>query len=201
MENLNNTEVAMDWKTAVTALERRNRRLSRWLYALTLLWSGSIILTLLTGTSPLHAAQSSNANVATTDKNGILRVHGLVIVDNRGTERVWIGGAIPDALEFGKRHLRSGSAAGILLLDEEGNERSGYLTSTGSGEVFLSLDTLTQQSALFLANADTGVHLDLYDEFNDSAMLAAHHQLPNVRLKKNGTVVLEVPNKETGTHE
>lgn len=75
----------------------------------------------------------------------------LVIVDNSGKTRLRIGGNLPDALLNGKARPRGQRAAGILLYDETGIERSGYVTLEPSGNVALTLDTRTSQVATFVA--------------------------------------------------
>jgi hypothetical protein len=67
-------------------------------------------------------------------QSDVLRVRQIVIVDEKGTERVWIGAPVPDPIVQGQRQKRAGPVSGIILLDAKGNERSGYVTSDGSGE-------------------------------------------------------------------
>src|SRR5688572_20392434 len=70
-----------------------------------------------------------------------LRVRQIVIVDEKGTERVWIGAPVPDPIVQGQRQKRVGPVSGIVVLDAKGNERGAYVTSDVSGEVFMSLDS------------------------------------------------------------
>src|SRR5437868_3696323 len=58
----------------------------------------------------------------------ILRVRGLIVVDEHGIERVWIGAPLPDPSFLGKRGQRQAPISGILLMDADGTERSGYVT-------------------------------------------------------------------------
>jgi hypothetical protein len=101
-----------------------------------------------------------------------LRVSQLVIVDNRGVERVRIGGDLPDAIVQGKRVPRGSQAAGLLLYDGTGQERGGYLTFSPSGNAALTLDTLDQQVALFVAPPHGGVALRLWNGPDEIALRA-----------------------------
>ncbi|NIM02069.1 MAG: hypothetical protein GTN89_15065 [Acidobacteria bacterium] len=86
----------------------------------------------------------------------ILRVAEIVIVDNNGVDRVRLSGQLPDAVINGKSIPRGEKAAGILLYDDTGQERGGYVTFSPSGNVALTLDTRKQQVALFAADAEDG---------------------------------------------
>ncbi len=85
-----------------------------------------------------------------------LRLHTLRIVDANGVERVRIGGELPDAIINGQRVPRGEQAAGVLLYDDTGQERGGYVTFSPSRNVALTLDTREGQVALFAAGPDDG---------------------------------------------
>ena len=85
-----------------------------------------------------------------------LRLRSLVIVDENGVERIRLGGELPDAVIQGRRVPRGARAAGILLYDDTGQERGGYVTFSPSGNVALTLDTRHGQVALFAADPDDG---------------------------------------------
>ena len=55
----------------------------------------------------------------------MLRVRGVTVVDQRGTDRVWIGAPVPDPIVQGEQRPRSGPISGVILLDANGNERAG----------------------------------------------------------------------------
>ena len=63
------------------------------------------------------------------EQSDVLRVHQIVILDEKGTERVWIGAPVPDPIVQGQRQKRAGPVSGIILLDAKGNERGEYVTS------------------------------------------------------------------------
>src|SRR5262249_25046642 len=95
---------------SVLALERRNPRLTRLVYALLATW-----LLALTGFAALEARGRARQDAG----GDVLRVRGLVVVDENGTERVRIEAPLPDPIMLGKRIPRGGAVSGILLFDEE----------------------------------------------------------------------------------
>lgn len=57
----------------------------------------------------------------------ILRARKLVIVDDKGNERIVIAAPVPDPVVRGKRVPRRNAATGIQINDEKGNERGGIV--------------------------------------------------------------------------
>lgn len=94
---------------------------------------------------------------------GKLTVSELVVVDPDGVERVRIGGDLPDAVVNGRRIVRGEKAAGVILYDGAGHERSGYVTFEPSGNVMLTLDDRqSRQNALFVAGPQDAAALRLW---------------------------------------
>ena len=122
-----------------------------------------------------------------------LRVRQITVVDAKGTERLWIGAPVPNPIFQGKRVSRSGPVSGVVLLDANGNERSGYVTSDLSGEVFLSLDSEKAQEALFLVNAGGGGHVSIYDVNRNQARIGVLDGRPTLVLREKGQVAFEQP--------
>ena len=83
--------------------------------------------------------------------------------------------------------------SGVVLLDANGNERSGYVTSDLSGEVFLSLDSEKAQEALFLVNAGGGGHVSIYDVNRNQARIGVLDGRPTLVLREKGQVAFEQP--------
>src|SRR5690242_11631739 len=116
----------MSLEAMVERLDRRNR---------TLTWFCGVLFTawLLTVSSMGYQARAAGTQTpkgpVSPGTSDFLRVRGIVVVDEKGTERIWIGAPVTHPLNVGKRHPRGGKASGIVLLDEEGNLRSGYLTT------------------------------------------------------------------------
>jgi hypothetical protein len=123
----------------------------------------------------------------------VLRVRQVVIVDDKGTERVWIGAPVPDPIVQGQRQKRSGPVSGVILLDAKGNERGGYVTSDGAGEVFMSLDSEKAQETLFLANPGGGPHLSIFDGQRNLARIGVLNDQPTLVLRRAGNTVFEQP--------
>jgi len=86
-----------------------------------------------------------------------LRVRELVVLDSLGTVRVRLGAHLPDAVTDGKRVRRGEDASGLLLYDDGGRERGGYVTFSPSRNVALTLDTRDRQVALLAADPRNGV--------------------------------------------
>lgn len=129
--------------------ERQIRGLRRALVIATSLAAGfaGSILTGFSGAGRISAAAAVDADS--------LRVHELVVVDSAGVVRARIGGNLP-AVYLGRTMPRRDPAAGVLLFDQTGGERGGYVTFDRSGVVALTLDNRGQQVAIFGADSTTG---------------------------------------------
>ncbi|HKO35921.1 MAG TPA: hypothetical protein VJV21_05540 [Pyrinomonadaceae bacterium] len=127
---------------SLEALERRAHKLERWLR----IQSAVSIVVVGLGLCAFKIQSKSQE----TAKPQSLKVSELVVVDPKGVERVRIGGDLPDAVYNGKRVPRGGKAAGVLLYDDTGRERGGYVT-WGSENIGLTLDSAKEQVALFAA--------------------------------------------------
>lgn len=128
-------------------LEKRTKKLERWLILTVVGWLLTFCLVIMSSLiGKTQAQQTSNPTS--------LRVSEIVVVDSKGAERVRIGGDLPDAVIGGKRVPRGQQAAGILLYDATGSERSGYVTFEPSGNVGLTLDSRKSQVASFIAAPD-----------------------------------------------
>jgi hypothetical protein len=169
---------------SVLSLERRNRRLTRLVCGLLGTW-----LLALTGFAALEARARTTQDV----NSDVLRVRGLVVVDQNGTERVRIEAPLPDPIMLGKRIPRGGAVSGILLFDEEGNERSGYVTSDGYPNVFFTLDGLAQQHVLFLAEPQGSATLRLWSGDRNVVDLGVDEQAPHLKLSSQGNSLFAQP--------
>ena len=70
-----------------------------------------------------------------------LTVRDLVVVDSGGTVRARLSSSMPDAIIRGRRVRRGQDAAGLMLYDDLGQERGGYVTFAPSRSIALTLDT------------------------------------------------------------
>src|SRR5579872_2791418 len=173
-----------DLEARLRSLEARHKRLVRGLWI-----AAGIILIAATVLREKPVAAATPRNLGE-----ILRVKGLIIVDDNGVERVWIGAPLPGQLVNGKREQRPSRQAGIVLYDNKGVERSGYVTDDKSGNVFLSLDDRLQQEAVFVADSEHGTALRLWYG-SDSSEIRVDPDDPNgtpsLRLVKAGKTLYE----------
>lgn len=168
-------------RESVERLERRNRRLTQVLMVCVLLLGLTVIALGVSALRPRNPAP-----------DGILKVRGLVVVDANGVERVRIQAPLPDPLTLGKRFPRGGAVSGVLLFDDEGNERSGYVTSDGYPNVFFTLDSLARQHVLFITEPQGDPMLRLWDG-TSVATLSAGADGPGIKLTSGEKALLEVP--------
>jgi hypothetical protein len=116
-----------------TLLRRQNRA---WILALLLVAGTAIATTTLKTTAPIRTTE-----VTVVDANGIVRAR--------------LGGDLPDAVMADGRVARRGSkAGGLLIYDEEGIERGGYVTQEEGSNAMLTLDSKHQQAVLLVAAPD-----------------------------------------------
>jgi len=125
------------------------------------------------------------------NKNDVLRIKSLIVVDESGIERVRISGDMPNAVINGKELNRGASAAGVMLYDQDGQERGGYVTFS-NGNVALTLDSKTQQTALFVAGSDGGTALQMWDD-NSSIEIRSDSDGSRLTATKDGKVILQNP--------
>lgn len=86
-----------------------------------------------------------------------LRVREIAVVDERGVVRARLGGNLPDALNRSGRPIPRGDrVAGLLIYDDHGAERGGYVTFEKSGIAALTLDSRGPQVAIFAADSSPG---------------------------------------------
>ncbi|HKR64381.1 MAG TPA: hypothetical protein VJZ00_11670 [Thermoanaerobaculia bacterium] len=164
-----------DIEHRLAACERKNR----WLTTFILLQTIAIVA-LRCATTPAPTAPTS------------LRARELVIVDDNGVERVRVTGNAPDAVIKGKRVPRGDEAAGVLLYDDSGQERGGYITFTKSKNVALTLDGLNAQTALFIATPDGATALRLW-RGQDEVSLRTDEDGPRITGIRNGAVEFQQP--------
>jgi len=137
-----------DLLSRLATLERSNRRLRTSVVLIGLALSPLALLALY---------RSPNLQPTSLQAADSLRVRQLIVVDTMGVVRARLGAHLPDAVIDGRRLRRGEDIAGILLYDDGGRERGGYVTFSPSRNVALTLDTRERQVALFAADPDDGV--------------------------------------------
>lgn len=168
------------------SLEKRTRKLERWLCLSVCGWVLSFGVVILFST-----IWKSDAQQSTTQNS--LRVSELVVVDSKGVERVRIGGDLPDALIGGKHIPRGQQAAGVLLYDSTGSERSGYVTFEPSGNVGLTLDSRKSQVASFIAAPNDNASMLQLWSGKDLIELRSDDEGSRLTAVKAGQVVSQQP--------
>jgi len=169
----------------------------RWIAAAALLATGTVALfSRVPDAVALPASSPSTSPAAAADS--VLRVRGLIVVDANGVERIWIGAPLPPPMFAGRRFARQGDISGILLMDPDGTERSGYFTADVGGEVALTLDNIAEQAALFMANPSTGTHLTLWDADRNSVRLEVLNGA-SITARRQGTLVGTLPDTASKT--
>jgi hypothetical protein len=106
--------------------------------------------------------------------------------------RIRIAGELPDAIIDGRRVPRGERAAGIVLYDSTGQERSGYVTWEPSGNVGLTLDTKAGQVAVLVAGRESAAALMLW-RGRDLIELRSDQDGSRFTAVKNGEVVYQSP--------
>ncbi|HLY62529.1 MAG TPA: hypothetical protein VKV95_17445 [Terriglobia bacterium] len=163
----------------ISRLEGRNRLLTAWCAVITAL---AIAILLIPPFGTKVAAQNNPKTLSASE---------LSVVDDHGTVRVRIGAQLPDAVVNGKTLPRGQRAAGILLYDETGEERSGYVTFAPSGNVGLTLDNRDGQTAEFIAGPSGGAGLRIH--WQDDAV--------DLRSDEDGPSIHAVRKKKVAFHE
>ena len=96
-----------------------------------------------------------------------LRVREVAVVDAKGVVRARLGGDLPDAVgRLGRQIPRGDKIAGLLIYDDRGRERGGYVTFEREGTAALTLDSRDPYQQMMLIEADStpaeGVGLRLW---------------------------------------
>jgi hypothetical protein len=132
------------------------------------------------------------AGAASHDAEGILRARGLVITDDKGVERVWIGAPLPDPISNGKRWKRKDTLSGMLVYDSKGNERGGFFTEDNYGNISLTLDATDRQQAFFVADPNGGAALRVWYG-KDLVDLRADEDGPTLKIVQAGKPIFQQP--------
>ncbi len=148
-----------------------------------------------------------------------VKVREVVVVDGKGVIRARLGGDLPDAVMADGHVAKRGSkAAGVMLYDEQGIERGGYVTQDEGSNVMLTLDSKYHQAALFVAGPDpsqasamklwtAGSSIELRSDANGSRLSVADqagvtHQQPVIAPLSEATCAAqkEYQRKYPGAH-
>jgi hypothetical protein len=122
-----------------------------------------------------------------------LTVSELNVVDPHGVVRLRLGGDLPDAVINGKRVPRGQKAAGVLVYDDTGQERGGYLTFSPGRQVALTLDNRAGQTATLIAGATGGSALNLSYGDDVVELRVDDETGPSIHAMRANQVVFHVP--------
>lgn len=172
----------MTENTSVEALQWRAHKLERWLR----IQSAGLIMLLVLAVCAFKIQSKSQQPAAPSS----LKVSELVVVDPKGVERVRIGGDLPDAVYNGRRVPRGSKAAGVLLYDDTGRERGGYVT-WGSENVGLTLDSAKMQVGMFVAGLEGSALNMRYG--NDAIELRSDEDGSRITAVQDGHIVAQQP--------
>lgn len=166
-------EDGADLRRRIESLERRCRRQT-------------------TGIAAILAACGLGFAAQSADEES-LTLRELVIVDARGTPRVRIAAPLPDPIMLGKRFQRGDPVSGILIYDDEGNERGGYVTGDGTRSAALTLDEINR-AAIHLGVSERGeAHVMLSNGQGSSAAMGVVPDGGYLRLERGGQAVTTLP--------
>jgi hypothetical protein len=122
-----------------------------------------------------------------------ISVQELRVVDASGVVRVRLSANMPDAVIRGRRVHRPQPAAGVMLYDDLGQERGGYVTFTPSRSIALTLDTRQSQVASLEADSSGGAALGLFQENDRLEVRADKAAGTGLFVWKNGGLTLQSP--------
>ncbi len=162
----------------IAVLEKRQR--------LSLALNLALVALLVLGVAG-ELTRSVHAQPKESDKTMVLSE--LTIVDNHGVVRARLGGNLPDA---NKEVPRGSRVAGLLLYDETGQERGGYVTFEPSGHVGLTLDNKGVMAAEFVASPDLGAAIRLHTA-DDAVELRVDEDGPSIHATRRKMVAFHEP--------
>jgi hypothetical protein len=166
----------------LTALEQSNRR-----WRIAALAGAAVILPIVLLAFRFQAAAPAAFQIADS-----IRVRQVIVVDSAGTVRARLGSHLPDAVIDGRRMYRGEEIAGLLIYDDGGAERGGYVTFAPSRNVALTLDTRHRQAALFVADPEDGVAARVWGG-NNWAEFRANAQAAHLNIGEAGALVIQQP--------
>lgn len=170
-----------DAEERLARLERRHR----WLQAAVAL----VVLAAAGGGVLLHGGGPG--------EDGVVRAREVVIEDEEGVVRARLGGELPDPPRAGEGYDRAFEPAGLMLYDDDGRERGGYVTSDSSDNVMLTLDAGRQggyrQTAFFVANPGGGTALRIWNGSGDHVELRSGSDGARLNAVEDGRLVVQSP--------
>jgi hypothetical protein len=132
---------------------------------------------------------------AAPKQSKVLTVSEVDIVDTKGVIRARLGTALPDAVIDGKTVKRGGKPAGLMLYDDSGQERGGYVTSP-NGYIVLTMDSRKPagQMVTLVASPTGGGAALMLNRQSDAVELRVDDELgPSLHAKRGNAVAFHAP--------
>lgn len=150
----------------IRACETETRRLRKRLAYQNVFWFFLLCATAAGSGIAARSMEPSPRPTAVFDK---IRAKEVTVVDGNGIVRARLGGDLPNGTVcHGRTAERGAQAAGLLIYDEQGIERGGYVTQYPGSNAMLTLDHKCQQSALFVAGPEEATALELWTKTTKS---------------------------------
>lgn len=130
----------------------------------------------------------------------IIKVKGVVVVDSKGVERVIIGANLPEPnnVNGNRRQSRGASGvSGVMLYDNDGIERGGYVTDDFYGNAIITLDSPIGMNFIAGVEPQGGAFLRLNDLKNKNKVsLFAFEDEAYIDITNEGVTKKVVPNEK-----
>lgn len=175
-----------DLSSRLETLERKNRRLH--------VLVGILLAVVVAGAVALYATDAGATDAGAAAR--IVRAEQVVIEDANGVVRARLGADLPDAVVDGRRIPRGAEASGLLLYDQNGHERSGYVTFD-NGNVLLTLDAGAaggnRQTAYFMADSAGATALRIWSGDDHVELRAGAEDGARLNAVADGELVFQRP--------
>lgn len=108
-------------------------RISKILLSLLVVGLWCLVIHLVFRAQPVEAS----AQDVSASESQVIRTRGLIIVDEKGRDRIIMGAPVPDPPHIGKRIH---PAHGMIILDDKGYERFGVGIMDNTGQMAMGFD-------------------------------------------------------------
>jgi hypothetical protein len=98
-------------------------RITKILLALLVIGVWCLLLQSVIKFSPVEAQSKTGTNRSNNEISPVIKTRGVIIVDEKGRERVIMGAPVPDPPVEGRKRVNP--AHGMIILDQQGYERFG----------------------------------------------------------------------------
>lgn len=128
-------------------------------------------------------------------EDSVLKLRGIILTDKNGIDRMWLGTPVDKPIVMGKRMNRGSTAHGIILLDEQGNERGSFAIHDESSSIALTMDNVSKMVYNLSTGPTGGVTEWIRDKYGNTILLATGQDGPFVKLSSKDSSILLSPKK------